>query len=246
MLPTSRYFPRRAAVGRWLNSSPIVALIGAWRSGAGCSLADHSDRVLAATFRVRTASGSGTAFYIGSGEWLTNHHVVDDLDAAARVTLVRGDVRLAAAVVRSLPGYDLALLRTTPPASVLPLRLAASRTAVAAQVAVAGFPRGTLSLTRGLVSEYAPFADYRDRVWWVRLAHSGVLLQTDAPIGPGNSGGPIVDDCGAVAAIATFESSYTQRGQQFEVSTGVVAETIAANLASLGSVQAPAAERSVR
>ena len=238
VLPSSRYFPRTAAAGRWLNSSPVRIARGLPPPGATCfSLADHSDRVLAATFQVRTSSSSGTAFYIGSGEWLTNHHVVDDV---SRVALVRDGVRLNAAVAGSLPGYDLALLRAQPPASVLPLRLAASRTAVAARVAVAGFPRGvsdTPSLTRGLVSEYAPFAEWKDRVHWVRLADSGFLLRTDALINPGSSGSPIVDDCGAVAAIATF---HTDREDQFVLASGIAAETIAANLASLGSIQAPA------
>ena len=238
VLPASRYFPANAAVGRWLNSSPVRSAMGLPQPGAWCfSLADHSDRVLAATFQVRTGSSRGTAFYIGSGEWLTNHHVVDDV---SRVALVRDGVRLNAAVAGSLPGYDLALLRAQPPASVLPLRLAASRTAVAARVAVAGFPRGvsdTPSLTRGLVSEYAPFAEWKDRVHWVRLADSGFLLRTDAWINPGSSGSPIVDDCGAVAAIATFQ---TDREDQFVLASGIAAETITTNLASLGSVQAPA------
>ena len=226
VLPASRYFPRRAAVGRWLNSSPVRIAQGLPPPGATCfSLADHSDRVLAATFQVRTGSSRGTAFYIGSGEWLTNHHVVDDV---SRVALVRDGVRLNAAVAGSLPGYDLALLRAQPPASVPSLRLAASRAAAAANVAVVGFPvsvRDIPSVTRGVVSRYRTFGSFLDG--------SGVLLQTDASLNPGNSGGPIVDDCGEVVAVATFGSAWVYLGRTFEgIGHGVAAETVAAQLAS--------------
>ena len=42
----------------------------------------------AATFQVQTTAGTGTAFYIGNGEWITNHHVVDTVSSAS---LVHGD-----------------------------------------------------------------------------------------------------------------------------------------------------------
>ena len=183
---------------------------------------------MAATFDVQTPSKGGTAFYIGNGEWLTNHHVVDDVSRAA---LVRDGVRLAAVVAGSLPGYDLALLRAQPPASVPSLRLAASRAAAAANVAVVGFPvsvRDIPSVTRGVVSRYRTFGSFLDG--------SGVLLQTDASLNPGNSGGPIVDDCGEVVAVATFGSAWVYLGRTFEgIGHGVAAETVAAQLASLGS-----------
>ena len=234
-LPSARYFPASAAVGRWLNSSLVAVGDTAAMTGddpASCSLADRIGLAMAATFQVRTASSAGTAFYIGNGEWLTNHHVVED---ATRAELVHGGVRLSAVVAGSLPGYDLALLRAQPPSSVRPLRLAASRPAVLASVAVVGFPprvSGTPSATRGVVSKHAPFSLFPEY-----LDGSGVVLQTDAAINPGNSGGPIVDGCGAVVGIATFVSSYVSSdGRNIEgIGFGVAAETVAARLASLRS-----------
>ena len=235
VLPSSRYFPANAAAGRWLSSSPVSLGGGAAAmtgdDPASCALADHIGRVMAATFQVRTASGAGTAFYIGNDEWLTNHHVVED---ATRAELVHGGVRLSAAVAGSLPGYDLALLRARPPSSVRPLRLAAARPAVLASVAVVGFPSGvsgTPSVTRGVVSKHAPFSQFPDA-----LDGSGVVLQTDAEINPGNSGGPIVDGCGAVAAVATFKRFSSQDGRDVDgIGFGVAAETVAARLAQLRS-----------
>ena len=234
VLPSARYFPANAAIGIWLYSSPVAVGGAAAMTGddpAACSLAAHIDRAMAATFQVRTDSHTGTAFYIGDGEWLTNHHVVED---ATQVVLVHGGVRLSAAVAGSLPGYDLALLRAQPPASVRPLRLAASRPAVFSSVGVVGFPSGvsgTPSATRGVVSKHAPFSQFPGV-----LDGSGVVLQTDADINPGNSGGPIVDDCGAVAGVATFKQDETRGGRDLDgIGFGVAAETVAARLASLRS-----------
>ena len=234
VLPSARYFPAGAAAGRWLNSSPVTIAGGSAAAGvdpASCSLSVHVGRAMAATFQVRTASGAGSAFYVGNGEWLTNHHVVE---GAARVDLAHGGVRLSASVAGSLPGYDLALLRAQPPASVLPLRLAASRPAVLASVAVVGFPSGvsgTPSATRGVVSKHAPFSQFPDV-----LDGDGVVLQTDAGINPGNSGGPIVDDCGTVVGIATFKQFSSRDGRNLEgLGFGVAAETISARFGALRS-----------
>ena len=79
-LPTRRIFPANATVGRWLSSSSLTVEVPsdsmlAATPTAACVLADNVDRVTAATFQVQTAASYGTAFYIGDGEWITNHHV---------------------------------------------------------------------------------------------------------------------------------------------------------------------------
>ena len=244
-LPQARFFPANADVGRWLSSSALtVQVLSAapvptptptptpTPPAAGtCVLADSVERVVAATFQVQTASGSGTAFYIGNGEWITNHHVVD---TASRVSLVHGATRLGAQVAGSLPSYDLALLRAQPPVAVPALGLAAARPALASNVSVIGFPFRvsiTPSLTRGVVSKHAPFSSI---YWYERLNGDGVVIQTDAGMNPGNSGGPIVDDCGAIVGVATFGSGNAPDGRDIDgISFGIAAETVNARLPSL-------------
>ena len=242
VLPFRRYFPADAPAGRWLNSSSALGGALMTDERAECSLADHLDRVRAATFQVVNAAGySGTAFYIGGGEWLTNHHVVDEV-ARVRLYADRDDGSpLVAAVAGSLPGYDLALLRAQPPSSVRPLRLAASNPPVLAGVAAVGFPTGARSpaVSRGVVSRYAPFSQfYRDederKEGNVYLTGSGFVLQTDALTRRGNSGGPMVDDCGVVVGVHSFssvEADDSERG----LGANIAAETVIAQLAALRS-----------
>ena len=242
ILPFRRYFPADAPPGRWLNSSPALGGASMTDERGECSLADHLDRVRAATFQVLNAAGSrGTAFYIGGGEWLTNHHVVDE---STRVRLYADrddDSPFVAAVAGSLPGYDLALLRAQPPASVRPLRIAASNPPVLAGVAAVGFPTGARSpaVSRGVVSRYAPFSQfYREEdereEGNIYLTGSGFVLQTDALTRHGNSGGPMVDDCGVVVGVVSFGSVDADDGE-IGLGASIAAETVRAQLAALRS-----------
>ena len=168
-------------------------------------LADTIEGVVSATFQVQTTTGSGTAFYIGNGEWITNHHVVD---TATAVSLVHGQTRLQAQVAGSLPGYDLALLRASPVERTPTIGFAQHRPTLASAVSAVGFPAGvagTPSLTRGVVSKHAPFSQFSG------FASDGVMIQIDAEINPGNSGGPIVDDCGDVVGVAVLKAATSPR-----------------------------------
>ena len=233
-LPRGRFFPADTRVGRWLSSSPLTVEVPsdsmlAATPTAACVLADNVDRVTAATFQVQTAASYGTAFYIGDGEWITNHHVVETVSSAS---LVHGDTWLTAIVAGSLPGYDLALLRAQPPTSVSPLRFVGTRPTVASSLSVVGFPvyvSDTPSVTGGLVSKHAPFSVHGGPA-------DGVVVQSDAAMNPGNSGGPIVDDCGTVIGVVTFGYSATPSGRPVEgIGFGIAAETVTAQLPGLRS-----------
>lgn len=249
-LPSARFFPANARVGRWLASSALTVRVPGSEpadrtsetgpapstGSASCVPTDTAARVASATFQVQATTGSGTAFYIGSGEWITNLHVVE---AASRVRLVHGGTQLVAEVSASLTGYDLALLRTQPAPSIPALGFASTRPPLASSLWVVGFPSlvsNTPSLTRGVVSKHAPMSSYPYS--YFDGTGAGFVVQVDAAINPGNSGGPIVDDCGAVVGVATFSHTTTWYGRDIDgISFGVAAETVAAQLANLRSGQ---------
>jgi putative serine protease PepD len=170
-----------------------------------------------------TATGSG--FVISAdGYVVTNAHVID---GARRVTAKIGDGKaLAAKVVGVDASTDLALLKVTPDATLRPLTLADSS---AVQVGDATFAIGNpygldRTLTTGVVSAVHRSIQSPDG-----YAINGVL-QTDAALNPGNSGGPLLDARGHVVGvnsqIATSSSSDGTSGGNTGVGFAVPSDTV--------------------
>lgn len=148
--------------------------------------------------RVERSAGSG--FLVdASGLIVTNSHVVFGQQVLA-VTLDDGTT-LPARVVGADPVYDIAAIRIPPPKQgTLPVvELGASSDLnVGDEVFAIGNPFGLeQTLTRGVVSavnRILPGAS-----WSLKEP----LIQTDAAINHGSSGGPIVDGGGRVVGMAT-------------------------------------------
>ena len=121
---------------------------------------------------------------------LTNAHVV----LYASQIFVQADQtteRVPAKVKAIAPGIDLALVEVEKPSFFddhPPLRLAADIPAVKQTVSVYGYPIGgeQLSVTQGIVS--------RIECTQIYCFISGLRIQIDAALNPGNSGGPAVID----------------------------------------------------
>jgi hypothetical protein len=136
--------------------------------------------------------GSGSAFLIGQDVLITALHVVED---ASRVSVQFPEQPVAAADVIGIDiDHDVALLHvlTTPTPSPMPLALGNSHGAQLGEaVAVVGYPLAspdhpTVTVTQGIVSALRTHPDY---------------IQIDAPINPGDSGGPVLESDGRVIGI---------------------------------------------
>jgi len=143
------------------------------------------------------SSGSGVLFR-SDGHLLTNFHVIDGADAV-KVVIDNGR-ELTAKVIGSDPENDVAVLKVDggpfPVAtlgSAADLHVGQSAIAIGSPLGLAGGP----SVTVGVVSALHRRLDTRSGPPLLDM------IQTDAPISPGSSGGALLDANGAVIGLTT-------------------------------------------
>ncbi|GAB3170713.1 S1-C subfamily serine protease [Micromonospora palomenae] len=160
-----------------------------------------------AALSVRTArgAGAGSAITVGTdGLLLTSAHVVQGARDGSAAFGDGTEARFR--VVGADPLSDLAVLRVDE-ATVPPVELGDADTLRIGQLVVAvGNPMGLAgSVTAGVVSGLGRSLPARDgRV--TRLIED--VIQTDAALNPGNSGGALADSAGRVIGVNTAVAGY--------------------------------------
>jgi hypothetical protein len=174
------------AKGITVTASPAIA--------AGSLVQPVIKRALPGVAQIETPTSKGTGFLIDrTGLMLTNRHVVGRF-AEVGVKFNDGRERKAKVVGRTAD-LDVALLQldgvgTLAKEPALPICVRKPAT-VGEDIVVIGNPLGLqATTTRGIISG-------------VRSDNGTSMLQIDAPVNPGNSGGPVVNYNGEVLGIVT-------------------------------------------
>lgn len=148
-------------------------------------------QIRGAVVQIFSGAGRGSGFFISSnqGLCLTNAHVVGR-DKMVEIRLITGR-RLSGEVIARNFNQDVALIKSELPVpQSLPLRREAAQ--IGEDAYAIGAPLDSAfeaTITKGVVSGY-------------RTINSKLLIQSDAAIKQGSSGGPLLDEHGNVIGIA--------------------------------------------
>ena len=163
----------------------------------------------------------GSAWVVHSdsrgSDLVTNYHVVAEAwtGGSSQVMVRLGDRSLSGTVDRVDPSDDLAIVHV---ADELPaLEVIVERPRVGSPVMALGSPLGLDgTVTVGIVSAF-------------RSLDGSEYLQFSAPVSPGNSGGPVIDEKGRVVGVTAAKVVYT--GAE-GLSLAIPIEVVCSNLAT--------------
>ena len=186
--------PQQNELAQKLTADDIVAAFESVVSGL---FADSLDSIVEIMVSTAAGGGSGSGFvWDYQNHIVTNQHVIAN---AQSVEVSFSDGRsYRATVIGEDADADVAVLKVDTDDKLKPIKLGDSDTAVPGQIAIAiGNPFGEeFTLTQGIVSAVG-----RN----IRSGNQGFttpdVIQTDAAVNPGNSGGPLLNRHGEVIGI---------------------------------------------
>lgn len=201
----------------------IASLMLLWASLATQALAEPADITATARGVVRVALigqddgggpslvGHGSGVAVAPDIILTNAHVVEAArqDDTIRIGVVpsQGKSGWFGRVIAFAPKSDLALVKLIERGSLPPATIFTGPVTDGADVVAVGYP-GNVDVAQGLnvgdiVSPTSPVKT-RGTVSSGRSSKSFETILHTAPIGAGNSGGPLLDPCGRVIGVNSF------------------------------------------
>ncbi len=209
---------------------------GAALSGDNTAVVNAVNTALPAVVTVLAQLGGGTessgsGFFISQeGYVVTNSHVVEGAQTIA-IVYAKGGQAPATLIGRS-PEFDLAVLRVSGPVPAILHWGDSSLLPLGAPVVAIGSALGEYrnSVTAGILSGFNR-----------QIAKMGGLLQTDAAINQGNSGGPLINAHGEVVGINTIvvRGNFADaEGLGFAIPSNI-AKSVVRNLMESGDARHP-------
>lgn len=151
---------------------------------------DNLKELKKSIYRINTASGSGTGFYLKEHDLIvSNYHVVAGFHKVCLEDNKRN--RQVANVIFVNPGKDIAFLRAENINVEESIKINAELQSESRdKLSVLGYPYGMpFTVTEGIISNAEQMIEGKQ------------YIQTDAAVNPGNSGGPMVNEAGELIGI---------------------------------------------
>ncbi|MFN8052231.1 MAG: trypsin-like peptidase domain-containing protein [Acidimicrobiales bacterium] len=215
-----------ATIGESLDVAAILAKVGPSVVAIETQITEQRGPFVA------QGKGAGTGIILSAdGEVLTNAHVIEGATDIT-VTVNGSTTALPAKLVAADTANDLALLRITGAHDLTPATLGSSAEAIVGDDVVAVGNalalEGGMSVTRGIVSALHRSIEAGSETSSESLTG---LIQTDAAISSGNSGGPLVNSRGEViginTAVAGSSGSTTAQNIGFAIPIDTAKEIVA-------------------
>jgi len=149
------------------------------------------EQAVQSSVTIRTPKGHGSGFFVSeNGYIVTNYHVIAD---TAKLEVILNDgSKLKPKIVRLNKESDLALLKIEKN-NIVPFKISDTEsTGMGKEIYVIGTPSAedlSQTLTKGIISSIR------------KQANGSKIIQTDASISRGNSGGPLIDKEGKLLGI---------------------------------------------
>lgn len=196
--------------------------------------------------------GHGSGVVVASDMILTNAHVVDEDEYQTSIALTivpsEGSRTYDAEVIARSPRNDLALIRLRNGARLTPVTFYSGVVGDDSDVFAIGYP-GAVDIAQGqdaldMLRPQVPVKT-KGSISEGRSAKEFNTLLHTAPIGAGNSGGPLVDACGRVLGINSFGTVSNGGDAEFffAVSDFEIRRFLSQNKISFRSIDTPCLSR---